>query len=236
MHDYMHHSCFRAVASSIMLSFLPMLVPVISTIVVVRPTLAQNGASQTAPPSQADPGYWTPERMREAKPAMPAARRARGRRLSPTPATTDEGLCDLAAMISAIDWRRFKGQKLGRPARHRLHFVDCLGARQEQAGSRLPTARPSRQQHRRTDPRLRCWHTASPRQDLGLSTRHSDELLPPSESRPCSSSPAWSRGRFTQWSVEIYWRSLLRRVHWTSTPRQPPLSSARRYTSVQRKL
>ena len=64
--------CFRAGLVSAILSFLPMLVPVISTVTVVRPTLAQNGANQTAPPSQARPGgYWTPERMREAKPAMP---------------------------------------------------------------------------------------------------------------------------------------------------------------------
>jgi hypothetical protein len=63
---------FRAGLVSVILSFLPMLVLVISTVAVVRPTLAQNGASQTAPPSQARPGeYWTPERMREAKPAMP---------------------------------------------------------------------------------------------------------------------------------------------------------------------
>ena len=64
--------CLRAGLVSAILSFLPMLLLVISTIAVVRPTLAQNGASQTAPPSQARPGeYWTPERMREAKPAMP---------------------------------------------------------------------------------------------------------------------------------------------------------------------
>jgi hypothetical protein len=64
--------CFRAGLVSAILSFLPMLLPVISTVAVVRPTLAQNGASQTAPPSPAGPGgYWTPERMREAKPAMP---------------------------------------------------------------------------------------------------------------------------------------------------------------------
>jgi len=64
--------CFRAGLVSVLLSFLPMLVLVISTVVVVQPALAQNGASQTAPPSQARPGeYWTPERMREAKPAMP---------------------------------------------------------------------------------------------------------------------------------------------------------------------
>ena len=64
--------CFCAGLVSAILSFLPMLVPVISTVTVERQTLAQNGASQTAPPSQARPGeYWTPERMREAKPAMP---------------------------------------------------------------------------------------------------------------------------------------------------------------------
>jgi hypothetical protein len=64
--------CLRAGLVSAILSFLPMLLLVISTIAVVRPTLAQNGASQTAPPSQAGPGgYWTPEGMREAKPAMP---------------------------------------------------------------------------------------------------------------------------------------------------------------------
>jgi hypothetical protein len=64
--------CFRAGLVSVILSFLPMLVLVISTVVVVQPALAQNGASQTAPPSQARPGeYWTPERIREAKPAMP---------------------------------------------------------------------------------------------------------------------------------------------------------------------
>ncbi len=63
--------CFRAGLGSAILSFVPTLVLVISTVVVVRPTLAQNGASQTAPPSQAGSGYWTPERMRSAKPAMP---------------------------------------------------------------------------------------------------------------------------------------------------------------------
>jgi hypothetical protein len=63
---------FRAGLVSAILSFLPLLMLVISAIVIVRPTLAQNGASQTAPPSQTDSGnYWTPERMREAKPAMP---------------------------------------------------------------------------------------------------------------------------------------------------------------------
>ena len=63
--------CFRAGLVSAILSFVPMLVLVISTVVVARPTLAQNGASQTAPPSQPGFGYWTPERMRSAKPAMP---------------------------------------------------------------------------------------------------------------------------------------------------------------------
>jgi hypothetical protein len=67
---------FRAGFVSTILSFLPMLMLIISAIVcaivMVRPTLAQNGASQTAPPSQTGTGsYWTPERMREAQPAMP---------------------------------------------------------------------------------------------------------------------------------------------------------------------
>jgi hypothetical protein len=62
---------FRAGLLSAILSVLPMLVLVTFTVVGMRPTLAQNGASQTAPRSQAGPGYWTPERMREAKPAMP---------------------------------------------------------------------------------------------------------------------------------------------------------------------
>ena len=57
---------------SAILSFLPMLMMVISAVVIVHPTLAQNGASQSAPPPQTNSGsYWTPERMREAKPAMP---------------------------------------------------------------------------------------------------------------------------------------------------------------------
>jgi hypothetical protein len=67
--------CFRAGLVSALLSDLPVLMLVTSTVVMVQPTLAQNGASQAAPPSsspsQAGPGYWTPERMREAKPAMP---------------------------------------------------------------------------------------------------------------------------------------------------------------------
>jgi hypothetical protein len=62
---------FRARLVSAVLSFLAMLALVISTVVVARPILAQNGASQIAPPSQASSGYWTPERMRSAKPAMP---------------------------------------------------------------------------------------------------------------------------------------------------------------------
>ena len=63
---------FRTGLVSAILSFLPMLMMVISAVVIVHPTLAQNGASQSAPPPQTGSGsYWTPERMREAKPAMP---------------------------------------------------------------------------------------------------------------------------------------------------------------------
>jgi hypothetical protein len=63
---------FRAGLVSAILSFLPMLMLVISAVVIVQPTLAQNGASQSAPPPQTGSGsYWTPEKMREAKPAMP---------------------------------------------------------------------------------------------------------------------------------------------------------------------
>jgi hypothetical protein len=63
---------FRAALVSAILSFLPMLILVISAVVIVQPALAQNGASQSAPPPQTNSGsYWTRERMREAKPAMP---------------------------------------------------------------------------------------------------------------------------------------------------------------------
>lgn len=63
---------FRAGLVSAVLSFLLMLMLVISAIVMARPTLAQNGASQTAPPAQTGSNsYWTPERMRKVKPAMP---------------------------------------------------------------------------------------------------------------------------------------------------------------------
>jgi hypothetical protein len=60
--------CFRARLVSAMLSFLAL---VIAIGVVAGSTWAQNGATQTAPPSQAGSGYWTPERMRSANPAMP---------------------------------------------------------------------------------------------------------------------------------------------------------------------
>jgi hypothetical protein len=62
--------CLRAGLVSAILSFMLMLA--ISAVAMVQPTLAQNGASQTAPPPQTGPAqYWTPEKMREAKPAMP---------------------------------------------------------------------------------------------------------------------------------------------------------------------
>jgi hypothetical protein len=74
MRNYVHRSRFRAGAASAILSFLPMLVLVTTTVVAVRPTLAENGASQTAPPSQSGSEYWTEQRMRSAKPLMPTVR------------------------------------------------------------------------------------------------------------------------------------------------------------------
>jgi hypothetical protein len=71
MRNYIHRSRFRASAASAILSLLPMLVLVISTVVMVRPTLAENGAIQTAPPSQSGSEYWTKQRMRSAKPLTP---------------------------------------------------------------------------------------------------------------------------------------------------------------------
>jgi hypothetical protein len=53
------------------LPLLPVLVPVAWGIAVARPVLAENGASQAAPGPQSDSGYWTPEKMRSAKPQMP---------------------------------------------------------------------------------------------------------------------------------------------------------------------
>lgn len=62
---------YRAGSALAMLPLLPMLLLAGSTIAVARPALAEDGASQTAPHSQANSGYWTQERMRSAKPAMP---------------------------------------------------------------------------------------------------------------------------------------------------------------------
>lgn len=62
--------CFRAGLVSAILPLLPVLVVAASAIAVAPPAQAQ-GAVQTAPPSQAGSGYWTPERMRSAKPATP---------------------------------------------------------------------------------------------------------------------------------------------------------------------
>jgi hypothetical protein len=70
MSNYTYHSRFRLGAASTILWLLPMVVLVTSTVVVVCPGLAQNGTSQTAPPSQSAPGYWTEQQMRSAKPAM----------------------------------------------------------------------------------------------------------------------------------------------------------------------
>jgi hypothetical protein len=53
------------------LPLLPMLALAAWVIAATRPALAENGASQNAPHSQADSGYWTPEKMRSAKPLMP---------------------------------------------------------------------------------------------------------------------------------------------------------------------
>jgi hypothetical protein len=61
---------FRAGSISAVLPLLPVLVFAASAIAVAAPAQAQ-GAVQTAPGSQAGSGYWTPERMRSAKPAMP---------------------------------------------------------------------------------------------------------------------------------------------------------------------
>jgi hypothetical protein len=71
MRNYIHRSRFRAGVASAILSFLPMLVLATATVVAVRPTLAENGTSQTAPPSQSGAEYWTEQRMRSAKPLTP---------------------------------------------------------------------------------------------------------------------------------------------------------------------
>ena len=50
---------------------LPMLVLAASAIAVSRPALANGEGAQNTGQSQADSQYWTEERMRSAKPAMP---------------------------------------------------------------------------------------------------------------------------------------------------------------------
>jgi hypothetical protein len=62
---------YGAVSAVAILPLLFMLMLVAWVLAVMRPALAENGASQTAPHSQADSGYWTPEKMRSAKPLMP---------------------------------------------------------------------------------------------------------------------------------------------------------------------
>jgi hypothetical protein len=61
----------RAGSALAILPLLTMLMLAAWVIWVARPTLAENGASQAAPGPQSDSGYWTPEKMRSAKPLMP---------------------------------------------------------------------------------------------------------------------------------------------------------------------
>jgi hypothetical protein len=65
-----NHRAGSVLAILSLLPVLPVLVFAASAIAVAAPAQAQ-GAVQTAPGSQAGSGYWTPERMRSAKPAMP---------------------------------------------------------------------------------------------------------------------------------------------------------------------
>jgi hypothetical protein len=67
---FINIQCFRAALVSVILPLLPVLVFATSAIAIAAPAEAQ-GAVQTAPGSQAGSGYWTPERMQSAKPAMP---------------------------------------------------------------------------------------------------------------------------------------------------------------------
>ena len=62
---------YRAGSALAMLPLLQMLGLAGSAIAVARPALAEDGASKTAPHVQANSQYWTQERMRSAKPAMP---------------------------------------------------------------------------------------------------------------------------------------------------------------------
>jgi hypothetical protein len=61
----------RAGSALAILRLVTMLVLAAWVIGVARLALAENGASQNVPHSQADSGYWTPEKKRSAKPLMP---------------------------------------------------------------------------------------------------------------------------------------------------------------------